>query len=81
VSGLAENIRVLDAEPVSTSAVIEKLEEALEQARSGQLSSVAIAVVYRDGCTGRSWSPPPSRSCLIGAVARLQHGLIEAAEA
>jgi hypothetical protein len=77
VSGNAE-LRVLDAEPPASDTVA-KLEEALERARSGQLSSVAIAVVYRDGTCGQCWSQAPSLSCLIGAVTRMQHALIDAA--
>jgi hypothetical protein len=70
------SLKVLDAEPVGADAV-EKLEDALTKAKAGELSSVAIAVVYRDGTSGRAWSAAPSLSCLIGAVARLQSALIE----
>lgn len=79
MSALSAKLHVLDAEPPSTDTAT-KLEEALELARKGLLSSVAIAVVYRDGTCGRAWSKAPSNSCLIGAVARLQHGLIAASE-
>lgn len=74
------NLRVLDAEPVCSSTV-EKLEEALELAKAGELSSVALAFVYRDGSSGARWSYAPSLSCLIGAIARLQHELLEFANA
>jgi hypothetical protein len=73
------NVKVLDAEPVGADTVA-KLEEALEKARAGQLSSVALAVVYRDGTSGRAWSSAPSLSCLIGAVVRLEHALIRFVE-
>jgi hypothetical protein len=69
------DLKVIEPEPCGAD-VVEKLEEALEKAKSGELSSVAIAIVYRDGCTGSSWSAPLSYSILIGAVARLQHRLI-----
>ena len=72
-------VRVLDAEPVGED-VVAKLEEALEQARQGQISSVAIAVVYRSGETNRSWSKPPSLSLLIGSVAKLEAALIRRAD-
>lgn len=65
------DVRVLHAEPLSDN-VISTLEEAIEQARKGELSSVAIAVVYRSGVTSCSWSKAASVSLLIGAVARLQ---------
>jgi hypothetical protein len=70
---------VLDAEPVCADTIT-KLEEALEKARAGHLSSVAIAVVYRDGTCGRSWSSAPNLSCLIGSIARLQYGVMEFSE-
>ena len=66
---------VIDAEPLGAD-VIATLESVLEQARAGQVSSVAVAVVYRDGSTGKTWSGAPSASTLVGAVARLQASLI-----
>jgi hypothetical protein len=68
-------LHAIDAEPPGAD-VIEKLEEALATAREGKLSSVAIAVVYRDGKTGRSWSNAPSVPLLIGSIARLEAALI-----
>jgi hypothetical protein len=70
-------IEVLDSEPVSAH-VIETLQEALDEARSGSISSVAIACVRRDGCVGNAWSKAPRMSALIGSVARLQYAMIEA---
>lgn len=57
----------LPCEPADDT-VIERLEEVLAKARDGKVSSVAIAVVYRDGSTGDCWSKIPSRATLIGAV-------------
>jgi hypothetical protein len=65
------DLHVLDSAPIA-DGVIEKLREALDEAEAGHLSSVAIAVVYRDGATGTSWSSPPSTGTLIGAVTLLQ---------
>lgn len=76
---LPADLRVIDAEPAGANTVA-MLEDALEAARNGQLSSAAIAVVYRDGTTGRAWSEAPSFSCLLGAVARLQMALLVDAE-
>lgn len=73
------DLRVLDAEPVGED-VVAKLEEALEKAKAGAFSSVAIAYVYRDGASDRSWSNAPSISLLIGSVARLEAALIRAAD-
>ena len=53
--------------------LIETLEAVLEKARAGELSSVAVAYVYRDGTIGRGWSTPPCYGTLVGAVSGLQH--------
>lgn len=65
----------IDSEPPGED-VIEKLEEVLAMARKGELSSVAIATVYRDGSPGRCWSKAKSMTALIGSVARLEAALI-----
>lgn len=61
---------VIEAEPVGADIIV-KLKEALEKAEKGELSSVAIAVVYRDGSTGSSWSVAPSLGLQIGAVSMM----------
>jgi hypothetical protein len=68
-------LRVIPAEPPGED-VIEKLELALERARKGELSSVAIVGVTREGLTWSAWSAIPSLSTLVGAVVRLQHDLL-----
>lgn len=72
-------LHVLTAEPLG-DGIIKLLEESLQQAREGKISSVAIAMVDRDGCSESAWSYVPSYGLLIGAVARLQHRLIEAGQ-
>lgn len=61
----------LDAEPPG-EGVVALLEQWLDMARAGRLSSVAIAGVYRDGDTGDGWSRLHSLPTQIGAVAILQ---------
>jgi hypothetical protein len=73
------NIRVLTAEPQG-EGIVELLEKLLSEAREGALSSAAIAVVDREGCTRSAWSTAPSTPLLIGAVAQLQHCLLEGEE-
>lgn len=65
-------LHALDPEPAAAN-VIETLEEALEMARNGELSSVAIALVYRDGCSGAIWSFLHSRVAALGSISRLAH--------
>ena len=67
-------LSVIEAEPVSPD-VIGLLEQALEMARGGQLSSVAISYVFRDGSPGRGWSTAPSATLLLGSVTITQHML------
>lgn len=71
---MSADLTPLDSEP-PTDDVIEKLEGLLEVAREGRISSVAIAVVYRDGTTGDSWSKAHNIGTLIGSVSVLWHRL------
>lgn len=74
------DLRAIDAEPLAAN-IIEVLEEALNRARAGKLSSVGLALVYRDGTIGAMWSDLPSRPAMLGSVSRLAHKLnIEADE-
>jgi hypothetical protein len=74
------DVRVIDAEPAPHPDIAERLTELCDEVAADKISSVAIAVVYRDGTTNRSWSTAPSLSLLIGAVARLQAALIRVAD-
>jgi len=65
----------IHAEPEGED-IIEQLESWLALARDGKLSSVAVAVVYRDGSTGDGFSKIHSLGTQIGAVAVLQSRLI-----
>jgi len=55
--------------------VVETLEYLLAKARAGEISSVAVAVVYRSGIPGATWSRLPSLVAALGAVSRLAHRL------
>jgi hypothetical protein len=65
------DLHVIEAEPAADD-IAEKLREALADAEAGRLSCIAIAVVYRDGSTGNSWSKMPSIGTLVGSIALLQ---------
>jgi hypothetical protein len=62
---------IVPLSPVPDASVVEALEAVLTEARAGSVSSVAIAIVYRDGTTGSMWSKAPLAGLLIGAIARL----------
>lgn len=66
------DLHVLDPEPASES-VISTIEAILERARLGEISSVAICVVNRDGSTGAIWSEAPTIGLLLGAADRLSY--------
>jgi hypothetical protein len=75
--GLVAELHLLSAEPPGKD-VLAIIKEVLAEAEAGRLSSVAIAVVYRDGATGNCWSSPPNAGLQIGAVATLQAKLMRA---
>lgn len=70
-----DKLRVIDAEPMG-EGIIERLEWALEMAKDGKLSSVAIAVVERDGSPDWRWSDAPNVSLLIGSIERMKHRIL-----
>lgn len=72
-------LRQIDSEPVS-STVVEYIEQVLEMAKKGELSSVAMAYVFRDGATGTGFSAAPTRGTLIGAVSILHHKLVRSVD-
>lgn len=64
----------LKTRPVAISeTVIARLEEMLEEAKSGKIISVAIAAVENDGSISSSWSGTDDFPRLLGSIARLQH--------
>jgi hypothetical protein len=54
------------------------LEKTLEEVRAGEVSSLAIAIVYRSGILGAKWSHWPSFGMILGAVERLKWKLQQA---
>lgn len=73
------DLRVIDAEPVGQS-IVKVLEHMLERALDDQLSSVAIAVVERDGAVDWKWSQAPNSSTMLGAIERMKADLIRDAD-
>jgi len=73
------DLRVIEAEPAGPG-IVELLESALKDARNGALSSVAIALVYRDGTSNWNWSEAPSASTLIGCIERMKADFIRATD-
>lgn len=67
---------VIEPEPAGAS-VVDTLKDVMDDAKAGTVSSVAVAIVYRDGTVGTAWSEVPSTGLLIGAAARLQWRLIQ----
>lgn len=73
------DLHVLNAEPPG-QAVVKVLQDALARARKGELSSVAVALVERDGTSQWDWSMAPNISTLIGAVERMKADLIRSTD-
>lgn len=71
------DVQVIDAEPLG-EGIIKRLEWALALANEGKLSSVAIAVVLRDGSPDWRWSEAPNVSLLVGVTERLKFAMIKA---
>ena len=69
---MSAELKVLDCEPPTGDDAIQKLEQALEDAKAGRLASIAFATVYRDGSTGSGWSATRTVGTLLGAVTALQ---------
>ncbi len=63
-------------EPPINPDVIARLTEICEAIQKDEISAVGVAVVYRDGSTGNSYSTAPNVGMLIAAVTRLQHRLL-----
>jgi hypothetical protein len=75
---MSAKLRTIEPEPLG-EGIVKALEGALELARDGKLSSVAIALVYRDGCAGNVSSFMPSRAAMVGSLAMLQDKIINGA--
>lgn len=69
-------LRIITAEPVG-KGVISLLEELLAEARAGEISSIAVATIDREGVPTSRFSRAPSLTTLIGGVTMLQADLIE----
>ena len=73
---MTATLHKLDISAPAGADVIATLEAVLEKARAGELSCVAVAMVYRDGCTGQRFSDAPLTGALIGSLAIGQQRLI-----
>lgn len=69
----------IEPEPLGKS-VIEVLQDTIGEARKGEISSVVVSVVYRDGTAGWFWSDLPNRISALGAVTRTQWALAQQIE-
>lgn len=64
---MTAELRAIDPEPIAQGAE-ELLEDMLERVRAGEVSSLAIVYVDRQGCSSSGWSKVPSFVALIGAT-------------
>ncbi len=64
----------IDSEPEG-DGIVSLLQEALEQAYAGELSSIAVVMVNKDGTTSQAHSFLPSFGLMLGSAHRLIHKL------
>ena len=69
-------LHAIEPEPVA-EGIIEVLEEVLESAKSGKVSSVAIAVVLRDGAPDWAMSYLPCVSTMLGTIDRMHFAIMQ----
>lgn len=69
------DLKVIEAEPLG-KGVAERLGHVMGLAVKGEVSSVAIAWVNRDGSPGWHWSTAPNTSTLVGAIERMKFDMI-----
>jgi hypothetical protein len=65
----------IEPEPPVPPDVIGKMTTICEWVQHDKVSSLAIAVVHRDGSVSTTWSSPCALVTLLGAVERLKHRL------
>lgn len=53
--------------------LVDQAKRLLEKCESGEVSSFAAAIVYKDGCVGHVRSSAPSFPSQIGSLTRLVH--------
>lgn len=72
---MAGTLTRLEAEPPAVGA-IELLQGLLKRVKKGEISSLAFALVLRDGSGEQEWTFAPSPLALIGSVGCLENRLI-----
>ncbi len=76
---MAANLTQIDPEPPCES-IDELLNDLRDLHAKGQLSAVAVVMVFRDGCTSHGHSMLHSRSTMIGGIERLKFKLCKDGE-
>lgn len=67
-------LTVIDSEPIGRS-VQSTLREVMNEAKAGDVSAVAIAIVHRDGSISAHWSELPSMPAMLGSISHLEFRL------
>jgi hypothetical protein len=77
---VAEVRKLETSREVHRKSTIETIEEALRQAKAGEVIAVGIAVVRPLGSINTAFSDTDNCAALIGAAALLQHRIVVATE-
>lgn len=72
---MAEIVKLVPERERIKADVIDNLEKALEMARKGEITAVAIAMVDKEGRGNYRWSEGDQATTMVGAVQRMQHRL------
>lgn len=73
---MTAKLLTIEPNPPVSEDVIDILREACAWVEKDQVSSIAIAVIHRDGSASTSWSGSATAPTLIGAVERLKYNLL-----
>lgn len=68
------DLHAIEPEPLAPG-LVELVEQVRDLVAAGGVSSVAVAIVHRDGTMQALWTEAPSMGLLIGSATRLVHKL------
>ena len=71
-------VREIKREKSIDKNLVQQIEELLNEAKNGDLKSLAIAGVYHDSRFATSWVNSDDTLLMVGAIGVLQHEFIEA---
>ncbi len=68
-------VNLKEVKSLGNSNIIERLEELLAEAKSGELIDMAYVVTYTNNHTGHGWTKSNLKRNLLGELMLLQHAI------